>query len=49
MLSFLSVVLLQVDSWRQLLSLFMWHYICKLFAKIIVIVVVVTEEVNACG
>lgn len=46
--SFLPVVLLQVDSWSQLFNLFMWHCISKLFSQIIVIVVVVTEEVNAC-
>lgn len=33
MLLFLSVVLLQVNSWSQLFNLFTWHYIYKLFAK----------------
>lgn len=48
LLSFLSVVLLQVDSWHWLFNLFTWHWICKLLAKINVTVVVVTGEVNAC-
>lgn len=48
MLAFLSVVLLHFDSWNQLFNLFKQHYKYKLFAEIIVILFVVTEQINAC-
>lgn len=48
MLTFLSVVLLQFDSWNPLFNLFTQHYKYKLFAEIIVILFVVTEQANAC-
>lgn len=48
MLAFVSVVLLHFDSWNQLFNLFKQHYKYKLFAEIIVILFVVTEQINAC-